>query len=214
MIGLLGIFGVCLNNIKNSSRFRINGMIFVVIIILLSIRTFIRNSNWYDGLSLYSNDIQYKANDRLENWLALELVNAKRYDEASSHFESILKRNPKEPALYVNLASTYESAGKLQQAVDLYKDGLPVDDSGAVYYAFARFLFLMGKFAESNAISEAGVTKFPQNGPLWLIQAMADYKLGNKKDALENAQTAKNIIPNPTTEKLYNKIVNDLPLEN
>jgi Tfp pilus assembly protein PilF len=215
MMGLLGLLSISFYNLKKVSLplKHIGMTIAVLIILVFSVRTLIRNTNWYNGLSLYSNDVGYRQSDRIENWLAIELVNAGRYPEADQHFEALLKRNPKEPALYANLAGIYALEGKLAQAEDVYRRGLAMDDSGAVYYALAVMLFQReGKFAEARAISEDGLTKFPQNGTLWFIQALADYKLGNKKKALEEIQRAKELIPNPTTEKAYDTILKNLPL--
>ncbi len=215
MIGLLGIIGVSFYNIRGvSPQLKYVGMTCIIlIIVVLSVRTIVRNTNWENGLSLYSNDLQYQQNDRIQNALAIELTNAGRNTEANQHFKTLLARNPREPALYVNLASGYEMEGKFQQADEVYRKGLAVDDSGAVYVNLARMLLQReGKFSQARDVSEKGIEKFPQNGSLWVIKALANYKLGDKQNALKAAEKAKEILPNPAMEQFYNSIVNDTPL--
>ena len=76
MVGILGVIGISLQNIKHRPKYiKWIGITFAIIVsILLSVRTVIRNMDWSSGISLYSHDLQYQQNDLLENNLASELV--------------------------------------------------------------------------------------------------------------------------------------------
>jgi Tfp pilus assembly protein PilF len=214
-VGLIGLLGVIIQNAwernKNLRTFGIT--IAIILIVILSLRTIIRNSNWYNGISLYAHDLQFEKNDRMENLLAADLVNAGMYQEAQIRFENLLTRNPKEPALYANLALTYEITGDFMRADQTYSKGLHVDDSGTVYANYSRFLLeRQGKIIEAKKIAEEGLSKFPQNASLWILKAFCNYKLGAKIQALNDAKKAKTILQNPAIESLYQTILNNQPL--
>src|SRR6185369_12615998 len=126
MVGLLGVISLAIQNIKQPSHnLRTIGLTFAIAIIcIFSLRTIIRNTNWYNGIALYGNDLRYQQNDRIENLLASALVSAGQLAQAQEHFEALLSRNPKEPALIVNLAIVNESQGNFQKAEELYQKGL------------------------------------------------------------------------------------------
>lgn len=212
VVGIIGMLGIIIKNIgeknKRVSSFGIT--VAIILLIILSVRTIIRNTNWYDGISLYSHDLQFEKNDRMENLFAVGLINANRYAEAQVHLENLLARNPKEPALYVNLAIAYEITGNFAKAGQTYGKGLSADDSGAVYYNYSRFLIEReGKITDSKNIAEKGLLKFPQNGSLWLMKAVCEYKLGEKSSALTDAKKAKSISPGIATQSVYDAIVNN-----
>jgi hypothetical protein len=211
IIGLLGIIGIGIQNIKQPS-FRIQQIGFtiaIIIICLLALRTFVRNTNWYNRITLYSNDLQYQQNDRLENLLAGELITAGKLNEAQIHFESLLSRNQKEPILYANLGQAYQFQGKVNEAKNTYKNGLIHDDTGALYAYLANILFKEGQNEQARKVSAQGLTRFPHNASLLLINAVSSYKLGDKKKSLEQIEKAKTISNDPRIEQFYQGIVND-----
>lgn len=212
MVGLLGIIGISLKNIKLTNQtIRNIGVGFAVLFIcLLSLRTIIRNTNWYNGLSLYSHDLQYEQNDRLENLLAGALVEAGQYTQAQKYFEELLYRNPNQPALVFNLALIYEFEGNFQNANNLYQRNLSIDDSGVLYSNYARILMLKeGKVQQAKAISGEGLSKFSQNTTITIVDAIATYKLGNKQKALEELKHAEKISSDTRINQIYQGIESD-----
>ena len=211
MVGLLGVISLAIQNIKQPSHnLRTIGLTFAIAIIcIFSLRTIIRNTNWYNGIALYGNDLRYQQNDRIENLLASALVSAGQLAQAQEHFEALLSRNPKEPALIVNLAIVNESQGNFQKAEELYQKGLQSDDSGVIYTNYARILYKQGKLQQAKDASSQGLKKFPNNSTLWIIDAIALYKLGNKQQALEAVQKAKDTSSDPRIDQIYQGISND-----
>jgi tetratricopeptide (TPR) repeat protein len=212
MIGLLGVIGLTLQNIKitNYNVLYTTILLAVITICFFLIRTFIRNTNWYNGISLYSNDLQYQPNDRIENLLATQLFQAGQYSQAQQYFEDVLSRNRQQPALIFNLAEIYESEGNIPQAENLYKSSLSFDDTGILYSNYARILMLRdGKVKQAKEISKEGLSKYPQNTTLILIDAIATYKLGDKQTALKEVQQAENTAHDPRYDQIYQGIKND-----
>lgn len=212
MVGLLGIIGISLQAIKHPSPTLKKSGIYLIalIVVLFSLRTIVRNTNWYNGLSLYGHDLQYQQNDKIEDMLAGELSAAGDNQDAQKHFTALLARNPGQSALYVNLGLTYEEEGNFSAAADTYQKGLKTDDTGVVYTNYARVIMLReGKNQEAETISAKGLQKYPQNTSLMLVNAIALYKLGNKQSALTEVQNAENISHNTSIDQIYQGIQND-----
>jgi len=215
MIGILGTFGVLSQTINVTK----NGMksfckyVLILIVVLFSIRTIIRNADWQSGISLYSNTLKYeKNNDLIENALAVELTKAGNYSEAITHFNNLIQRNPNQPTLYYNVAIVYESEGSFDKAKSLYRKILNKDGQGAAYARLALiYLQRDHNFVETKKITEAGVKIYPENGTLWSIEAVADYELGHEQNALFEAGKAKVLMPSTQTQNIYNTIINHRP---
>lgn len=215
IVGLLGIIGLVWQNIKKQNQnFRKAGVIIsITIICLFSLRTFVRNTNWYDAITLYSHDLQYNHNIYLENLLGSALYDAGRYNEAAALSEKLIAQSPKEYELYANLGVVYQTQGKNAQAESIYRKGLILDENGAIYYNLAILLLQEGNIIQAKNIANQGTKKFPQNGTLWIADALADYGIGNRKIALEEARKAKAILPNPAMQRLYDDLVNNVPIQ-
>ena len=85
IIGLLGIIGIAITIIKvDIKKYGLLVILLPIIIIsILSIRSFIRNLDFKDGLTLASHDTQIvKDSYSLYAYYGVELYNAARYDEA------------------------------------------------------------------------------------------------------------------------------------
>ncbi len=212
MLGLLGAIGLVAQNVKiKDYNVRYTVILFAILILcFFAVRTLIRNTNWYNGISLYSNDLQYQPNDRIENLLATQLFQAGQYTQAQKYFEDVIAKNPHQPPLVYNLATIYEAEGNFQKAEELYKSSISFDDTGVLYSNYARILMLRdNKVKQAKKISGEGLLKFPQNSTLMLIDAIAIYKLGDKQAALKEVQQAKNIAHDPRYDQIYQGIQND-----
>jgi hypothetical protein len=87
-IGFLGICGYYLSSIIKKSNQKIIYVLAAVILVLFSLRTFERISDWKNGLTLYSRDILYSRNSfDLENNLGVELFRKGDIDNARMHFK-------------------------------------------------------------------------------------------------------------------------------
>ena len=211
MVGILGMIGVAIETIKYPSiRTKNIGIgVIVSVIFLFSFRTIFRNTNWQSGISLYSSNLQFVKDDVIENALAVELMRVQNYTEAQVHFKNLLLRNPNEPALYINIAETYEYLGDISNAKTFYKKILDSDGSGIGYYNLSRIALQKdGNLEEAKRIAQKGIQRYPQNANIWLILAIAEYQLGNQQTALIDATKAKNLLPSPQTENIYETILN------
>ncbi|MCL4419057.1 tetratricopeptide repeat protein [Patescibacteria group bacterium] len=216
-IGIIGMFGVGLQNIdKKYYKFRWVLLLFgILTIVLLSLRTVIRNTNWWNGYVLFSHDLAIVKNDeRIENFLALELAKEGRLDEAIVHFQHLLSKNPSAPYLYVNLAIASETKGNITKAESLYEKVLEADKTGETYYNLSRLKLLYEKNGiGAKKLAQSGINKYPANGNLWAVIALSDYSMGNQKEAIEEAKKAYDLTPNDNTRDVLYHILHKDPME-
>jgi len=211
MVGILGMVATGIQFLeipanKLKSAFVAVG---VILIFLLSMRTIIRNSNWANGITLYSHDLKYQQNNGLDDMLAAAYFYNSDYANAQKIYEIQIKRYPNQAALYYNLGFIYEREGNFPKAEVIYKNGLRTDVLGVIYANLAKLLLEEGKIKNAKDISEQGLMKFPKNGSLLIIDAIADYKIGDKKNALDKAIRAKNVSDDRSIDQIYQGILNN-----
>lgn len=222
IVGLLGTIGIVIKNLNVKNSFQIKNFklnffsvsIFIIIILALSTRTFIRNFNWKDGLTLYSHDIKIARDSfDLENNLGVELFRAGRFDEAEIHFKKSTELAPNWWTNWNNLGVIYERKGDYQSAKKYYQKAI---DNGKYYLAYeniAKLLFFYEDINLARDFTQNSLKILPNNANLWLVLSLSEYKLGNKEKALEAAKNAYFLSPNEKTYYLYSQLSQNLPIE-
>lgn len=145
-------------------RFK-NIIIFWIVVLLLGARTFIREFDWRDGLTLYSHDIRISKNAfDLENNLGVELFRAGKISEAKTHFEKSVELSPKWWTSWNNLGAVYEREENLLKAQEYYQKAI---DNGQYYLAYENYagiLIKQKKFAEALKFLESeALVRLPDN---------------------------------------------------
>ncbi|MDO8638124.1 MAG: tetratricopeptide repeat protein [Candidatus Daviesbacteria bacterium] len=211
-VGLLGIFGIiCVHWAK---KIRPIFLILIILLILgLSLRTIIRNTNWKDGLTLYSNDIVLtQGSFDLENNLGVELYRVGKFEQAKTHFENSTKIAPFWWTNWNNLGVMVEKED-YKKALSYYQKAI---ENGSYYLAYenvAKLLLAQNKITEAKEFSEQSLKVLPNNPNLWLSLAYSEYKLGNKDQALYAAKNAFLLSPSQQTYYIYSRLKDNLPLE-
>ncbi|HEX7041671.1 MAG TPA: tetratricopeptide repeat protein [Patescibacteria group bacterium] len=221
IVGFLGIVGILIesNNFiqKNIKIFIYAG---VILIVILSVRTIIRNADWVDSITLYSHDVKVDDNYDLEDNLGTDLAAMGYFKEALPHFLKGYKDSPHATNIY-DLGLIYDKLGNYKLAEKYYYEVLTIKDipkeSDSVvvntYNGLSKILLLHESPEVSKALLIKAVKRYPNNGTYWAYLALSEYSLGNKKEALYAALKAKDLLPNPTTLKLYSRIHDDLPID-
>jgi protein O-mannosyl-transferase len=215
-VGLLGMLGIIFTVFKFKKVF----MYFLVpALILFSLRTMVRNADWYSTLTLYGHDVKYYANYDIENYLGADLVNAGKPEEALVHFKRSVELLPHDTNIF-NIGSVYEQQKDYLQAQDYYRQTLIVKDK-YLNHAQVRLLAAEGlsrTLLRLNPPHQAQLeitqllTEFPHSGSLWGYLAISAYLSGDKQIAASAAANAKTYLPNPTTAKLYQMITQNQDL--
>lgn len=163
LIGFLGFLAVILNYFNK--KFVV--ILLALIVLFLSVRTFIRNFEWHDGLTLYGQAIKNSPPSyELENNYGVELFRNRQILEAKPHFEKSIQLQPRWWFAYNNLGAVYQRQGDIAKAEDLYKKSIDKADYYLAYENLAVILFNKGDSEETKKFVKAALLKFPQNAIL------------------------------------------------
>jgi len=175
MIGLLGMMGSAMGKlkIKNEKLKIILFNLSIIIISILSIRTFIRTLDWKNGLALFGHDIKKTSSFDLQNNFGTELFRVGRYDEAKKYFKISTELAPYWWVNWNNLGAIYEREKNYQKAAEYYQKSI---NNGQYYLAYenlAKILVLHGKDQKKTEEFLKEVLKlFPKNENLLRINAL------------------------------------------
>lgn len=221
MVGLLGMFGVIATHIppKFYKKYRAIGLsVIIIILIILSARTVIRNSDWYSAITLYTLDTKAYPNYDLENSLATQLIYAGQFNQAFPHLLKSIQLLPHDTNLF-NLGSVYDHTGNYKQAeyyynkvLDLRPDAIRAKIKQSTYEGLIKILIFHGDSKTTNPLIKQSVKEFPKDGVLWAFLAINEYTLNNYDQALFAAKKAKALFLSDLTNKLYLTILNKKPL--
>jgi tetratricopeptide (TPR) repeat protein len=215
IVGILGIFGVIFQSFLMRYKYvRHAALVLAILIILvLSIRTVVRNKNWYDPITLYSHDIQTENNFRLQSNLGHELVKIGRLDEAHDHFQQSIQIAPKDFQMWESIGLIYHKKGDLKQAEIYYKKSIGLSKAQSAYENLSN-LFLCKKSPQSAIdIAHKGLSSYPDSWLLWLWLSIAQYEMGREKEAFLNANKAYVLSPNNITTNVIQNIRERFPIE-
>ncbi len=171
---LLGLIGVFLARIKKD-----NTIIWIaaVIILLFSVRTFIRTFDWRDSLTLYSHDINISQSFDLVNNLGVVLYRNGDIETARVYFEKSIQMSPDWWTNYNNLGAYWEAKGNLPKAEELYLTAIKNGNYYLAYENYTGILIKEGKTKEAKDFLENKALRyFPQNQKL---QYLYQYLLQN-----------------------------------
>lgn len=212
-VGLLGMIGVVLLQENNKIRQKIIIALIAIIIILLSLRTFVRTFDWRNGYALYSHDEKISRNSfDLENNLGVELFRRGEYARAKVHFEKSIRLSPKWWTSYNNLGAYYERAGNPKKAEELYRESIT---NGNYYLAYENLAFIYLKeknYKTAVSFCEKSLRFLPYNSRLTMAAALAYYKNGNWEKAVNFAKRLYELTPNAQNAQLLNLIINKQPI--
>jgi len=222
IVGLLGILGIILEYlVKHGEKTKKICYTFaVIIIVMLSIRTIVRNSNWIDAKTLYTHDSQVLDNFDIENSLGSEYNAENNYKEALIYFKKSVALDPYEVNLF-NVGSQYEKLGNIHAAENYYAMAItkphylliPQKHLTYTYERYGYVLLFTNNFQKANMIANVGLKEYPNDVNLWIVLALSKYKLHNQEQALDAAIKAKTLLSVQQTNYIYNQILNKNPIQ-
>ncbi len=189
-------------------------MLCIVIITAFSVRTIIRNTDWKDGITLYTHDMKISDNFDIEDNLGVEYFEQGNYHQAITHFKKSYEMFPYEVNAY-NIALAYVQLGEYTNAEIYYDKSLQEKDYADTthqhelgnYESYAQLLLHSKKYQKARKIVQGGIKDYPSTKDLWMFLAYAQYQIGDKKDALSAAQKAVTLEPsNSQAQALYDTI--------
>lgn len=221
LAGIAGIIGVCIQSFPkiNPNMRKVSIIGAVCIIVLFSIRTIVRNTNWYDAITLFSHDIKVSDNSNLDENLAYELILANRNQEGIIFLEKSVQKTPNSSGYY-DLGYLYEQSHNYQKAIYYYTLSLDQKDRSYgydeviknTYDGMARIESFHDKPEKAKIFLESAIKLYPQDGSYWAYLAIVDYSLKDQEDALIAAGKAKYYLHDTSADLLYSRIADKKPL--
>jgi Tfp pilus assembly protein PilF len=216
MIGFLGLLGVLAQYfIEKRNGVVINYLAITVsiIIVLLSVRTIVRNNDWSDEFTLAKHDIKHDPNNYiLANALGAEYLrrgdanNAIGFlEKSSSHFTDAQTLS--------NLGAAYLLVGDNARSKEALQKSINVNETSEAVINMAWLLATKGDPTEGETFIESRLGKYQGLWKIWMDLAIVKYKLGKNEEALRAAQKAYTMSQNEQTVYLYNQISKGLPLK-
>jgi protein O-mannosyl-transferase len=178
-IGLIAIFGLVVNKIKSAFI-----SLFIIILLALSLRTIVRNTNWINQPTLISHDIKVVKDDYLMELLySTALLQNQNYNEALPHIEKAISLYPQSWIAWSSLGVTHMGLGDYTKARQALEHSISL---GKYYGAYENMaLLLLNHDSPENAIKfikHANET-YPNSEKLWYYRIIASYKLKDAEDA-------------------------------
>lgn len=229
-VGLLGMLGLLVfgkvSKVQPFSDSRKNletllVIVAVVLLIVLSARTFVRVFDWRDGLRLGSREVQYsKDSFPLENNLAYELIAAGRYQEALVHAKRSTELGPWWWLGWNNLGVIYRHLGYVQKdpkLIDLaiVSFGKGANNTGTFFQPHENLAETVLNFKQpTEAILTIEKTRIRMGltPRMMFLLALAQYKDGDIKAASASAKWAVEL-GDEKAGVLYNGILNKQKIE-
>jgi len=205
---IIGIFGMIATIFTKMKVKKESGKLFLTfilgaILILLTGRTIIRNQNWKNGLTLYTNDIQLnpEAFD-LQNNYGVELFRSGKKDEAKIHFENSIALAPNWTTNYSNLGVIYERLGDEEEAEKLYKKTLENGDYYLAVENLASLYFRQKKYSEVITFCEEQIKYRPYNLKLNYTLAISLYQTGKITEGLKYIRITYQLYPDTQVKNI------------
>jgi tetratricopeptide (TPR) repeat protein len=212
IVGLLGMLGVVLNQIKVNHSIQIGLAILCLLILTFSMRDIIRGFDWRDNLTLATHDIQdSNGSYDLENTIAFELLKQGKLDGAKIHAQKSVEIYP-----YITNLNTlgliYLNQGDYANSKLAYTRALKYGKYYMIYENLGGLAMVYGDPQENISFLKSAVTQFPYDSKLWLYLAILEYKSNQPIDAKLAIQKAYNLDKSSDNRYFYNKINNNEPL--
>ncbi len=134
-------------------------MLAVVIVLLFSVRTVIRNRDWKDSMTLWTSVLKHAPQcARAHDNLATEYLNRKDYQTALKHYQTAVSLRPEHAIFRNNLGRLYGVLGELEKAQEELTKAVQLNPSlaealnnlGIVYYQKQQYEKAAWLFALSD----------------------------------------------------------------
>lgn len=216
LIGLLGVIGVALQEVSfPKNHIYIFFTVGIIVICSLALRTIIRNTNWQNAITLYSHDLQVGGdNYDIHNNLGDELMKNNQPNLAKIHFQKSIELAPNQSINWSNLGVVYALQGDTSTAQKYLLKA--IQNNPSFYPAYEKYAYILLKnktFSEAKIFLRAAIKKFPERSLLYIFLAEAEYKSGNKEEAIQSAYKAVQFDPSEYNRGIYNILKSNLPIE-
>jgi tetratricopeptide (TPR) repeat protein len=198
MIGLYFIIGYYLTNLFEKKRYKETGyIVFGIIILILSIRTIFRNSDWRNTETLWTATAKASPNYvASQNNLANIYVLNGEYDKAVVAYKTAITLNPRYSYSYYNLGYTLRMLKRHNEAIPALETAIKLNPSyWQSYEQLGGVYFELGKFGESELYIRRALQLQPNASMLWAQLGTLEQNKGNTSEAITDFKKALMIDP-------------------
>ncbi|MDP3733167.1 MAG: tetratricopeptide repeat protein [Candidatus Daviesbacteria bacterium] len=188
-IGIFLAVGLLLDYIINKFGFkRWVYAFFLVVVVLLGVRTYYRNLDWKSQESLYQATLKVNPFDpKAHGYLGLVYGSKGEYQQAINEFEKALKVDPKNTELLNLLASTYRSIKNNKLALTVFLASYSVEPNSLVTIQnIVEIYFEEGDYEKAADFAKKEIELRPQNPTLYINLGKIYLKQNKKTQAIEN----------------------------
>jgi tetratricopeptide (TPR) repeat protein len=146
-------------------------------------------------------------------WRGTAESSRKEYDKAEADFQSVLKTNPDNPVIYIELAQLRYVQGHIPEGIALLEKALEKDPSSSRVLGMLAGYMLAAKQPPAKAVArvQAQIAKEPQNGDFYAELAYLQLKTNDIKGSVDNARKAMQLNPaSPMASEIYTQGEADL----
>lgn len=197
IIGLLGLIGIVVTDLKFQNK-RFFGVVAAAIILCLSIRTIVRNTDWVNNIVLYTHDSAISTNFDLENNLGIDLLAQGQCKLSLIHFSKTVQFIPTDFS-YGNLGLANVCLKNYNQAEFDFTKAMHVKGylvTSHIKHTLPLYINAINFFVFSNNPRLAlpyindGLRDYPHSSVLYQYLAADEYRIGNKNQASEDEKIA------------------------
>jgi tetratricopeptide (TPR) repeat protein len=130
----------------------------------------------------------------------------KEYDKAEADFQAVLKTNPDNPVVYIELAQLRLVQGHIPDGIAMLEKALEKDPNSSRALGMLASYMLAAKQPPAKVIArvQAQIAKQPQNGDFYAELAYLQLKTNDFKGALDNSHKAMQMNPaSPLAAQTY-----------
>ena len=215
IIGLLGLTGLFLQKVIVNNSVKVSMTVLgILLLIILSLRTFIRNTNWVNQTVLLTHDEKLAGNDYLEELsLGVDLLGRGDYNQAFPHIQHAEQLYPHSWKSWVALGAIYYQKGDIKHAKEAYLRAITIRNYLPAYED-AAMLSLMenGNLTETRDFVRHATDLYPNSEKLWYYRILAEYKTGNYDEALLAAKNYNQLKKDTESEAIYQRLLDKFPL--
>jgi Tfp pilus assembly protein PilF len=170
--------------------------VLVAIVLVLSVRTAVRNHDWKDALALYSSSARAAPNStKIHANLANAYLLSNQLDLADTEFQTALRIDPYSPETLSAYSNLEVRRGNYQDALDKMRKAMSMSgrnhlDYDSMVVTFAAILMKTNHPDEALENLNREISESPQYSPAWSARAVLHLGQGELKDARSDAQTA------------------------
>ncbi|HVA96844.1 MAG TPA: hypothetical protein VND99_04265 [Candidatus Acidoferrales bacterium] len=221
LIGVLGMLGVLAVTVKINKRYLSIGAI--IIIIVLSLRTFVRTFDWHDDVMINMHDLaDQKDNYIIMDDLAMALfregdtTDALRYDKQSIALSPQIVTIGHLANIYYAQKQFGPATNEYQKAITLIGPDETEQYAGDLQQYYINLAAIQLRTGHPHAavtiLADQALKKLPTSHTLSILLAYAYYKANDHQKAIDAAAQAYRIYPDQQYAIFYSRLQQNLPV--